>query len=133
MGLTFPRGRKQFGGFRLLKAELVKNSDIAKTVFARPRRWPRPPRSVHETPRTSALSDVTAGVTGETADDTDGLYGMRSVNAGNGLVLMNTIFVSSGTQKSITRTISSYCICRRISFAFSRHISFCTFLAFCPN
>jgi len=44
-----------------------------------------------------------------------------------------TIFVSSGMQKSITRTISSYCICRRISFAFSRHISFCTFLAFCLN
>ena len=98
MGLTFPRGRKQFGGFRLLKAELVKNSDIAKTVFARPRRWPRPPRSVHETPRTSALSDVTAGVTGETADDTDGLYGMRSVSGGNGLVLMN---------KTLAKTLTS--------------------------
>jgi len=107
MGLTFPRGRTQFGGFRLLKAELVKNSDIAKTVFARPRRWPRPPRSVHETPRTSTLSsDVTAGVTGETADDTDGLYGMQSVSGGNGLVLMNKTLAKTLTSVQVHRCVA---------------------------
>jgi len=82
----------------------VKNSDIAKTVFARPRRWPRPPRSVLETPRTSTLSsDVTAG---ETADDTDGLYGMRSVSGGNGLVLMNKTLAKTLTSVQVHRCVA---------------------------